>query len=169
MTTVFTEDVLSPIDVCFVCQRYTFILKISSGCLALFAVPGIVFLSIAIHLFYNCLERSVLRCYLGSCAVPNMSRVLIVGAGLTGSLCACLLKRELQSKVHIEVWDKARGSGQRCIQTFIHKMNTLTTETPQTNSITLRTEPIRIHTQDQVLLNSARKLVWWCTFISVNT
>ncbi|XP_022598903.1 renalase isoform X1 [Seriola dumerili] len=42
-----------------------------------------------------------------------MSRVLIVGAGLTGSLCACLLRRELQSKVQIVVWDKARGSGGR--------------------------------------------------------
>ncbi|XP_031694639.1 renalase [Anarrhichthys ocellatus] len=42
-----------------------------------------------------------------------MSRVLIVGAGLTGSLCACLLKREMQSKVQIVVWDKARGSGGR--------------------------------------------------------
>ncbi|XP_037547238.1 renalase [Nematolebias whitei] len=42
-----------------------------------------------------------------------MSRVLIVGAGLTGSLCACLLRRELQSQVHIVVWDKAKGSGGR--------------------------------------------------------
>ncbi|XP_058477725.1 renalase [Solea solea] len=42
-----------------------------------------------------------------------MSRVLIVGAGLTGSVCACLLRRELQSKVQIVVWDKARGSGGR--------------------------------------------------------
>ncbi|XP_034413960.1 renalase isoform X2 [Cyclopterus lumpus] len=42
-----------------------------------------------------------------------MTRVLIVGAGLTGSLCACLLRREMQSKVHIVVWDKARGSGGR--------------------------------------------------------
>ncbi|XP_053197623.1 renalase [Scomber japonicus] len=42
-----------------------------------------------------------------------MSRVLIVGAGLTGSLCACLLRRELQSRVHITVWDKARGAGGR--------------------------------------------------------
>lgn len=40
-------------------------------------------------------------------------RVLIVGAGLTGSLCACLLRRELQKRVHIEVWDKARGAGGR--------------------------------------------------------
>ncbi|XP_041671094.1 renalase [Cheilinus undulatus] len=42
-----------------------------------------------------------------------MSRVLIVGAGLTGSLCACLLRRELQSQVEIVVWDKARGAGGR--------------------------------------------------------
>ncbi|CAB1429397.1 unnamed protein product, partial [Pleuronectes platessa] len=42
-----------------------------------------------------------------------MSRVLIVGAGLTGSVCACLLRRELQNKVNIVVWDKARGSGGR--------------------------------------------------------
>ncbi|XP_070783507.1 renalase isoform X1 [Enoplosus armatus] len=42
-----------------------------------------------------------------------MSRVLIVGAGLTGSLCACLLRREMQNKVQIVVWDKARGSGGR--------------------------------------------------------
>lgn len=42
-----------------------------------------------------------------------MSRVLIVGAGLTGSLCACLLRRELPSKVNIVVWDKSRGAGGR--------------------------------------------------------
>ncbi|XP_060884843.1 renalase isoform X1 [Labrus mixtus] len=42
-----------------------------------------------------------------------MSRVLIVGAGLTGSLCACLLRRALQNKVQIVVWDKARGAGGR--------------------------------------------------------
>uniref|UniRef100_A0A3P8SM33 Renalase, FAD-dependent amine oxidase n=1 Tax=Amphiprion percula TaxID=161767 RepID=A0A3P8SM33_AMPPE len=42
-----------------------------------------------------------------------MSRVLIVGAGLTGSICACLLRRELQSKVQIVVWDKSRGAGGR--------------------------------------------------------
>ncbi|KAM9831890.1 renalase [Neosynchiropus ocellatus] len=42
-----------------------------------------------------------------------MSRVLIVGAGITGSLCACLLRRELQSRVQIVVWDKARGTGGR--------------------------------------------------------
>ncbi|KAI5627249.1 renalase isoform X1 [Silurus asotus] len=42
-----------------------------------------------------------------------MSRVLIVGAGLTGGLCACLLRREMAHRVHIEVWDKARGAGGR--------------------------------------------------------
>uniref|UniRef100_A0A4W5MNQ6 Renalase, FAD-dependent amine oxidase n=1 Tax=Hucho hucho TaxID=62062 RepID=A0A4W5MNQ6_9TELE len=39
-----------------------------------------------------------------------MSRVLIVGAGLTGSLCACLLRREMTNKV-IVVWDKSRRAG----------------------------------------------------------
>ncbi|XP_072296363.1 renalase [Eucyclogobius newberryi] len=42
-----------------------------------------------------------------------MLRVLIVGAGLTGSLCACLLRRALQNRVHIQVWDKSRGTGGR--------------------------------------------------------
>lgn len=42
----------------------------------------------------------------------KMSRVLVVGAGLTGSVCACLLRREMASKVHIVVWDKARGPGE---------------------------------------------------------
>ncbi|KAL0984129.1 hypothetical protein UPYG_G00137480 [Umbra pygmaea] len=42
-----------------------------------------------------------------------MARVLIVGAGLTGSLCACLLRREMANKVQIVVWDKSRGSGGR--------------------------------------------------------
>lgn len=39
--------------------------------------------------------------------------MLIVGAGLTGSLCACLLRRALQNRVHIQVWDKAKGTGGR--------------------------------------------------------
>uniref|UniRef100_A0A8B9J7W6 Renalase, FAD-dependent amine oxidase n=1 Tax=Astyanax mexicanus TaxID=7994 RepID=A0A8B9J7W6_ASTMX len=42
-----------------------------------------------------------------------MSRVLIVGAGLTGSLCACLLRRELADRVQIVVWEKSRGAGGR--------------------------------------------------------
>ncbi|KAJ7987745.1 hypothetical protein DPEC_G00329680 [Dallia pectoralis] len=42
-----------------------------------------------------------------------MSRVLIVGAGLTGSVCACLLRREMTNRVNIVVWDKSRGAGGR--------------------------------------------------------
>uniref|UniRef100_UPI00398EFCD6 LOW QUALITY PROTEIN: renalase n=1 Tax=Pristiophorus japonicus TaxID=55135 RepID=UPI00398EFCD6 len=42
-----------------------------------------------------------------------MARVLIVGAGLTGSLCASLFRRELSSKLQVMVWDKARGAGGR--------------------------------------------------------
>ncbi|KAM4702681.1 renalase [Rhinophrynus dorsalis] len=42
------------------------------------------------------------------------SRVLIVGAGLTGSLCALLLRQRLAPKLRqLVVWDKARGSGGR--------------------------------------------------------
>ncbi|TFJ99555.1 sorting nexin-1 [Platysternon megacephalum] len=43
-----------------------------------------------------------------------MARVLIVGAGPTGSLCAALLRRELpQRPLRIVLWDKARGAGGR--------------------------------------------------------
>ncbi|KAG7280081.1 hypothetical protein CRUP_018037 [Coryphaenoides rupestris] len=42
-----------------------------------------------------------------------MSRVLIVGAGVTGSLCACLLRREMKNNVQIVVWDKSKGTGGR--------------------------------------------------------
>ncbi|KAM4636021.1 renalase isoform 2-T2 [Discoglossus pictus] len=42
-----------------------------------------------------------------------MSRILIVGAGLTGSLCAYLLRKELARAVQVVVWDKARGAGGR--------------------------------------------------------
>ncbi|XP_058262596.1 renalase [Hemibagrus wyckioides] len=43
-----------------------------------------------------------------------MSRVLIVGAGLTGGVCACLLRRGMANNpLHIVVWDKARGAGGR--------------------------------------------------------
>ncbi|CAI9743371.1 renalase-like isoform X1 [Octopus vulgaris] len=41
-----------------------------------------------------------------------VSRVLIVGAGLSGALTAALLRKEL-SHVHISVWEKARGAGGR--------------------------------------------------------
>lgn len=40
-----------------------------------------------------------------------MARVLIVGAGLTGSLCAALLRRETARPLHLTVWDKAGDSG----------------------------------------------------------
>ncbi|XP_038678301.1 renalase isoform X1 [Scyliorhinus canicula] len=42
-----------------------------------------------------------------------MARVLIVGAGVTGSLSASLFRRELPNKLQIVVWDKARGAGGR--------------------------------------------------------
>ncbi|XP_067908627.1 renalase [Heterodontus francisci] len=42
-----------------------------------------------------------------------MTRVLIIGAGLTGSLSANLLRRELTNKLQIVVWEKARGAGGR--------------------------------------------------------
>lgn len=40
-----------------------------------------------------------------------MARVLIVGAGLTGSLCAALLRKETAHPLHLSVWDKAGDSG----------------------------------------------------------
>ncbi|KAG8435538.1 hypothetical protein GDO86_013464 [Hymenochirus boettgeri] len=40
-------------------------------------------------------------------------RVLIVGAGLTGSLCSYLLGQRLGGNVQLAVWDKARGAGGR--------------------------------------------------------
>ncbi|CAJ0940268.1 unnamed protein product [Ranitomeya imitator] len=43
----------------------------------------------------------------------TMARILIVGAGLTGSLCAYLLRRELANKLQLVIWDKARGAGGR--------------------------------------------------------
>ncbi|XP_073452453.1 renalase isoform X3 [Aquarana catesbeiana] len=42
-----------------------------------------------------------------------MSRILIVGAGLTGSLCAHLLRREGAGRLQLAVWDKAQGAGGR--------------------------------------------------------
>ncbi|XP_060097253.1 renalase isoform X4 [Heteronotia binoei] len=43
-----------------------------------------------------------------------MARVLIVGAGLTGSLCAALLRKALpQRPLQIVVWEKSRGAGGR--------------------------------------------------------
>ncbi|XP_042545277.1 renalase isoform X3 [Dipodomys spectabilis] len=42
-----------------------------------------------------------------------MARVLIVGAGLTGSLCAALLRKEVTGPLHLAVWDKAGDPGGR--------------------------------------------------------
>ncbi|XP_051883466.1 renalase isoform X2 [Pristis pectinata] len=42
-----------------------------------------------------------------------MARVLIVGAGLTGSLCTTLLRKGTRNKLQIVVWEKARGAGGR--------------------------------------------------------
>lgn len=44
-----------------------------------------------------------------------MSRVLIVGAGLTGSLCAMLLKKEITAPMYLALWDKAGDTGGRMI------------------------------------------------------
>lgn len=42
-----------------------------------------------------------------------MARILIVGAGLTGSLCAALLRAEFpQRLLRVVVWDKAQGAGE---------------------------------------------------------
>lgn len=42
-----------------------------------------------------------------------MSRVLIVGVGMTGGLCSSLLHRELLNRVRIVMWDKSRGAGEK--------------------------------------------------------
>uniref|UniRef100_A0A2K5QH95 Amine oxidase domain-containing protein n=2 Tax=Cebus imitator TaxID=2715852 RepID=A0A2K5QH95_CEBIM len=42
-----------------------------------------------------------------------MARVLVVGAGLTGSLCAALLRRQTTGPLYLAVWDKAEDSGGR--------------------------------------------------------
>lgn len=66
----------------------------------------------------NCSDGSkctvcwVVGLHLRFCFRAKMSRVLVVGAGLTGSLCAYLLRREMPGQVQIVVWDKARGPGE---------------------------------------------------------
>ncbi|XP_031245970.1 renalase [Mastomys coucha] len=44
-----------------------------------------------------------------------MARVLVVGAGLTGSLCAALLRKETTTLVYLALWDKAGDAGGRMI------------------------------------------------------
>lgn len=41
-----------------------------------------------------------------------MARVLVVGAGLTGSLCAALLRKETTTLVYLALWDKAGDAGE---------------------------------------------------------
>lgn len=41
-----------------------------------------------------------------------MSRILVVGAGLTGSLCAMLLKKEITAPMYLALWDKAGDVGE---------------------------------------------------------
>lgn len=41
------------------------------------------------------------------------ARALVVGAGLSGSLCAALLRGALPAgALRVELWDKARGAGE---------------------------------------------------------
>ncbi|KAG9484991.1 hypothetical protein GDO78_008216 [Eleutherodactylus coqui] len=42
-----------------------------------------------------------------------MARILVIGAGLTGSLCAYLLRKQAASRLQLVIWDKARGAGGR--------------------------------------------------------
>nr|XP_058154824.1 renalase isoform X2 [Dasypus novemcinctus] len=46
-----------------------------------------------------------------------MARVLIVGAGLTGSLCATQLRRKASGPLHLTVWDKDGDAGGRMTTT----------------------------------------------------
>lgn len=91
--------------------------------------------------------------WLGSRA--NMSRVLIVGAGLTGSLCACLLRRELQSTVRIVVWDKARGAGETDRSPFI-KLHSFRFRCRDGNRDTPQNTSDAFVYQRSLLCNSAR-------------
>jgi len=40
-------------------------------------------------------------------------RCVVVGAGATGSLLACFLKRKYGNKLSLQIWDKGRGAGGR--------------------------------------------------------
>ncbi|XP_034352600.2 renalase isoform X1 [Arvicanthis niloticus] len=46
-----------------------------------------------------------------------MSRVLIVGAGLTGSLCTALLRKQITAPVYLALWEKAGDTGGRMATT----------------------------------------------------
>ena len=55
-------------------------------------------------------------------------KVLIIGAGTTGSLIACLLKRSFKERISIEVWDKSRGIGGRMSTARAGGKSTLTAD-----------------------------------------
>lgn len=42
-----------------------------------------------------------------------MLRVLVVGAGLTGSLCATLLRKAIAGPLYLALWDRAGDAGER--------------------------------------------------------
>lgn len=42
-----------------------------------------------------------------------MLRVLVVGAGLTGSLCAALLRKAIAGPLYLALWDRAGDAGER--------------------------------------------------------
>nr|XP_048294810.1 renalase isoform X1 [Myodes glareolus] len=46
-----------------------------------------------------------------------MLRVLVVGAGLTGSLCAALLRKAIAGPLYLALWDRAGDAGGRMITT----------------------------------------------------
>lgn len=101
----------------FYCERLNRLRRVSSGRRDSFFWPPQP-CRLWKDVFCNCSHGSK---WTGCCAVgfclrlclrAKMSRVLVVGAGLTGSLCAYLLRREMAGKVHIVVWDKARGPGE---------------------------------------------------------
>lgn len=52
-----------------------------------------------------------------------MAKILLVGAGLTGSLTASLLRDQLP-KAELVIWDKANGAGMRiCLMFYFYIIN----------------------------------------------
>lgn len=47
-----------------------------------------------------------------------MTRVLLVGGGLTSSVVGTLLRRELPH-AELVLWDKARGAGKKTLHLFV--------------------------------------------------
>jgi len=53
-------------------------------------------------------------------------KVLVVGAGVTGSLTSCLLKRAFNDQISVLVWDKSRGAGGRMSTSRMNRDSNLT-------------------------------------------